>query len=104
MLIIPQHQELQERYQKLVLKSMQLDMIIAKKEEENKALLAEIRPLKNMVELLVGVVNELWEERATLLKELEERNRQLQKMELLQHQYDQVWRMALSRGSEKGAT
>ena len=104
MFITPEHQALYDKHQKLVLKSMQFDMILAGKEEENKALLAEIRPLKNMVEQLIGMVNELREERTALVKELEEKNRQLQKMELLQHQYDQLRRLVYSRSSEKSVT
>ena len=73
MFITLDHQALQDKHQKLVLKSMQFDMIRAKKEEENKALLAEIAPLKRMVEQLVGAVNELLEERTGPLKELDEK-------------------------------
>jgi hypothetical protein len=102
--ITPEHQALQDKHQKLVLKSLQFEMILAKKEEDNKALLAEIRPLKNVVEQLAAMVGELREERIMLLKELEEKNRQLQKMELLQYQYDHLWRQVYSRSSEKGAT
>jgi anion-transporting ArsA/GET3 family ATPase len=82
---------------------MQFDMITAQKEEENKRLLAEIAPLKRMVEQLVGTVNELREERTMLLKMLEDKDRQLQKMELLQHQYDELQRLVYSRSSEKSA-
>jgi transposase len=101
--ITPEHQALQDKHQKPVLRSMQFDMITAQKEEENKRLLAEIAPLKRMVEQLVGTVNELREERTMLLKMLEDKDRQLQKMELLQHQYDELQRLVYSRSSEKSA-
>jgi transposase len=102
--ITPEHQALQDKHQKLVLKSMQFDMITAKKDEEIKGLAAEIAPLKRMVEELVGTVNELREERATLVKELEEKPKLLQKLELLQQQYDQLRRLVYSRSSEKSPT
>lgn len=92
MFITPEHQALQDKHQKLVLKSIQLDMIAAQKEEKINCLFAEIAPLKRMVEQLVAAVNELREERAELLKDLDEKNRQLQKLQLLQHQYDQLRR------------
>lgn len=90
LLITPEHQTLQDKHQKLVLRSMQFDMITAKKREEIKGLLSEVAPLKRMVEQLVATVGELLEERTMRLKMLAGKDRQLQKMDLLQHQYNQL--------------
>lgn len=104
MLITPQHQELQERYQKLVLKSMQHEAVLQKKEEENTQLSSQLTPLKNLVEQLMEMSRQNNAERASLLKIIEEKDKQLQRLELIEHQYEQLKRLVYSRSTEKLTT
>jgi transposase len=101
LLISPQHQELQERHQKLVLKSMQFDMILQKRDEQIANLQSQITPLKNVVEQLMESVKQHQQEKAMLLKMIWDKDKQLQKLDLLQHQYDQLLRMVYGKSSEK---
>lgn len=73
MVITPQHQELQERHQKLVMKSMQFDMIVQKKDEQIKNLEGQVTPLKEMVEQLMGTVRQQQEENLQLQKMVKEK-------------------------------
>jgi len=103
LLITPQHQELQEKYQKLVLKSMQFDMIIQQKDEQVRQLYSQITPLKNVFEQLSHQVKELEARYESALKLLEEKDKRLQRLELIEHQYEQLKKLVYSRSSEKQA-
>ena len=104
MLITPQHQELQERYQKLVLKGMQFDMILEQKDGQISRLISEITPLKNVFEQLTGRIKDLESRYESALKLLEEKDKRLQKLELIEHQYEQLKKLIYSRSSEKLGT
>lgn len=101
--ITQQHQELIERHQNLVMKSMQFEMIVAKKDEQIQQLQSQITPLKDMIDQLMKTVKEQQEENAKLVKLIGEQEKQLQKFELLQYQYDQLQRLVYSRSTEKSS-
>jgi len=103
LLITPQHQELQEKYQKLVLRSMQFDMILQQKDDQVSRLTSEITPLKNVFEQLTGRVKELESRYESALKLIEEKDKLLQKLELIEHQYDQLKKLLYGRRSEKSS-
>jgi transposase/uncharacterized membrane protein required for colicin V production len=103
LLITPQHQELQEKYQKLVLKSMQFDMILQQKDDQIRQLHSQITPLRNVFEQLSHQVKELEARYGSALRLLEEKDKQLQRLELIEHQYEQLKRLVYSRSSEKQA-
>jgi transposase len=90
--ISPEHQELQERYQKLVLKGLQFEMITKQKDEQVENLL---------VEQLTELGQQWQSQHAEALKIIERQNKQLQKLELIEHQYQQLQRLIYSRSSEK---
>ena len=101
LLITPQHQELQERHQKLVLKSMQFEMILQKKDEQIANLQSQIAPLKNFTEQLQEVIKQLQLQQEESAKIIERQSKQLQRLELIEHQYKQLQRLVYSRSSEK---
>ena len=103
MLVTPQHQELQERHKKLVLKSMQFDMIIQKKDEQIQNLQSQITPLKNFVEQLQKIIEQLQLQQAESAKIIDRQNKQLQRLELIEHQYQQLQRLVYVRSSEKSS-
>jgi transposase len=102
-IISPEHSELNERYKKLLLKSMQLEKIIEKKDEDYKTLYSKFTPLSNRVDKLAELVKQVEEEKETLLKLLKEQDQKLQQMELLKHQLDQLQRLIYARSTEKSS-
>jgi transposase len=101
LLITPQHQELQNKYEQLLLRSMQFDAILKQRDEVIRQLQDQITPLKNAFEQLVAEVKLLREEKASLLHIIKEKDKQLGKLELIEHQYQQLTRLVYSRSSEK---
>ncbi|MCS3795201.1 IS66 family transposase [Niastella sp. OAS944] len=103
MLITPEHQALQDKYQQLLFRSMQFDAIIEQKDEVIQQLKNEITPLKNAVEQLIVEVKLQREENASLLNIIKEKDKRLQKLELIEYQYQQLTKLVYSRSSEKSS-
>jgi transposase len=101
LLISPEHFELNEKYQKLVLRNLQLEKVIEKKDEDYKLVVSKFTPLNNRVDKLTELLKQQSEENQQLHKIIKEQSKQLQKYELLQHQYDQLQRLIYARSSEK---
>ena len=101
MLITPEHQQLQEKYQNLVLRAYQHDHMVQSKEDVITELKAQITPLKNANEELITMVKQMQEQSASLLNIIKEKDRQLQKLELIEHQYKQLQRLLYSSKSER---
>jgi transposase len=99
--ITPEHQELQDKYRNLVLKSMQFDMINSQKDEQLKNLQNQITPLKNFAENLQVIIKQMQEQQAASAKIIEAQGKQLQRLELIEHQYNQLQRLIYARSSEK---
>jgi hypothetical protein len=59
--ITPEHQELQEKYQKLVLRVYQHDQIVQAKDEAIEQLKAQITPLKTACEEFASLAHQLKE-------------------------------------------
>ena len=90
MLITPEHQELQEKYQKLVLRVYQHDQIVQAKDEAIEQLKAQITPLRNANEEILTLARQQQEQITSLLDIVKEKDKQLQKLELMEHQYAEV--------------
>jgi transposase len=91
--ITPEHQELQEKYQKLVLRVYQRDQIVQAKDEAINQLKAQITPLKAINEEFTSLAHQLKEQITSLLDIIKEKDKQLQKLELIEHQYEQLKRL-----------
>lgn len=102
--ITPEHQELQEKYQKLVLRVYQHDQVLQAKDEAIEQLKAQITPLKTTNEEFTSLARQLQEQITSLLEIVREKDRQLQKLELIEHQYEQLKRLLYSRSSERSLT
>lgn len=103
MLITPEHQALQDKYQQLLFRSMQFDAIIKQKDEVIQQLKNEITPLKNAVEQLIAEVRLQRQENASLLNIIKEKDKRLQKLELIEYQYQQLTKLVYSRSSERSS-
>ena len=103
MLITSQHQELLEKYERLLVRSMQFDVALKQKDEIIYELHSQITPLKNAVEQLIEEVKLLREENASLVKSNKEKDKRIQKLELIEYQYQQLTKLVYSRSSEKSA-
>ena len=104
MLITPEHQELQEKYQKLVLRVYQHDQIVQAKDEAIEQLKAQITPLKTACDEFAALARQLKEQATSLFEIIKEKDKQLQKLELIEHQYEQLKRLLYSRSSERSLT
>jgi transposase len=103
LLITPEHQALQEKYQQLLFRSLQFDSIIKQKDEVIQQLKNEITPLKNAVEQLIVEVKLQREENASLLNIIKEKDKRLQKLELIEYQYQQLIKLVYGRSSERSS-
>jgi len=101
LLITAQHQELQNKYEQLLLRSVQFDAILKQKDEIIHELQSQINPLKNAVEQLIAEVKLLREENANLVRLNKEKDKRIQKLELVECQYQQLTKLVYSRSSEK---
>jgi len=101
LLITPQHEELQNKYEQLLLRSIQFDAIIKQKDEIIEDLRSQIAPLKKLVEQLITEVKLLCEENAHLVKLNKEKDKRIEKLELIEHQYHQLTKLVYGRRSEK---
>lgn len=101
MLITPEHQQLQEEHRNLALRHYQHEQIVQGKDDIIAELKAQITPLKNANEELIAMVKQQQEQYASLLNIIKEKDKQLQKLELIEHQYKQLQRLLYSSSSEK---
>jgi transposase len=104
LLITAEHKALQDKYQQLLLKSLQHDAIFRHKDELILQLQQQITPLKNAVEQLITEVKQIKSENLWLQNLLKEKDKRIQKLELTEHQYQQLTRLVYSRSSEKSSS
>jgi len=76
---------------------MQFEKIIEKKDEEHKNLLSKITPLQKFVDDLTDKYKELQALHEEVLKIIKEKDKQLQRLELIEHQYQQLQRLMYAR-------
>lgn len=103
MIISPEHFELNQKYQKLLLKSMQQEKFLEKAEENYKLLASKITPLQNTIDKFAAIINQQQEEKAELLKELKEKEKMLQRLAMIEHQYNQLQRLMYASRTEKSS-
>jgi septum formation inhibitor MinC len=65
---------------------------------------AQITPLKTTNDEFASLARQLQEKITSLLEIVKEKDRQLQKLELIEHQYEQLKRLLYSRSSERSLT
>lgn len=104
MLVSPEHFELNERYQKLLLKSLQQEKVIERKEEEYKLVVSKFAPLQRMVDQFKEIIEQQREQMDQMLKTIKDQGKQLQRLELIEHQYRQLQRLVYARSSERSVT
>lgn len=80
---------------------MQFDAILKQKDEIIQQLQSQITPLKNVVEQLIEEVKLLREENASLKNIIKEKDKRIQKLELIEYQYQQLTKLVYSRSSER---
>lgn len=103
MIVSPEHFELNQKYQKLLLKSMQQEKFLEKAEENYKLLASKITPLQNTIDKFATIINQQQEEKAELLKQLKEKEKMLQRLALIEHQYHQLQRLMYASRTEKSS-
>jgi transposase len=101
LLISAQHKELLDKYNLLVMRQLQHDELIRKKDEEKAQVAAQITPLKNAVEQMKQMFASLQQQHETLLSVLAEKEKQLDKLSMIEHQYEQLKKLVYGRSSEK---
>jgi transposase len=84
-LISREHFELNERYQKLLLKSMQQEKFLEKKDKEYKLLASKFAPLQRMVEGLNEKYNELHSLYQDAIRIIKEKDREIEELQLIKH-------------------
>jgi transposase len=82
---------------------MQQEKFLEKRDEEYQLLYSKFTPLNHRIDKLSEAVNNLSAENGQLHKIIKEKDQQLQKLELLQHQYDQLVRLMYARSTEKSS-
>lgn len=97
----PEHQQLKEEYQKVVLKLGAFDLALKKKDEENAILKQNFEALKNYVEDCLKRLNKQAEDISGFKEVIYLKDRELEKYALLAHQYEQLKREVYGRRSEK---
>jgi len=81
MLVTPQHQVLQIKYQETLLQRLQAEELIKKKDKRNTRLTAQITSLKNTVAETKGIVGQQQKQIDTLVAIIAEKDK---------HQYEQL--------------
>jgi transposase len=104
LLISAQHKELLEKYNQLVLRQYQHEEILRVKEEQNLQLASQITPLKNAFDQLKALFEEQQQQNASLIKLISDKDKQLDKLLLIEHQYEQLKKLLYGRSSEKSHT
>jgi transposase len=103
LLVSPEHFELNQKYQKLLLKSMQQEKFLEKAKEDYKQLASKITTLQNFADDIIGKYKELQTQYAEAITIIKEKDKQLQKLELIEHQYNQLQRLVYARSTEKSS-
>ena len=104
MLISPQHLELQEKYKQLVLRQMQHEAIVRKKDEQIHELSSQITPLKNAFDQIGDALKVLQQQYNTMVEMLAKKEKDLDRLKLIEHQYEQLKKLLYGRSSEKSST
>ena len=99
--VTPEYKALELRYQQAVLQLLQRDEIIKKKDEAVAHLTAQIAPLKNVVEELKGMMEQLKDRVTTLQTAIAAKDKQIEKLTLIEHRYEQLKKLVYARSSEK---
>jgi transposase len=101
LLISAQHQELLDKYQQLVLRQMQHDAIVKKKDDQIHELSSQITPLRNAFDEIGNALKELQTQYTLLVEQLTHKDKQLDRLLLIEHQYEQLKKLLYGRSSEK---
>jgi transposase len=89
-LISPEHFEVIQRNRKLLLKNMQEEKIIEKKEREYKEVCSEIDALRRYVDDLSEKYKELHGHYIDAVKIIKEKDKKIEDLELIKHQHEQL--------------
>jgi hypothetical protein len=82
---------------------MQMEKLIEKKDEEYKLLLSKIAPLQKFVEDFTESYKKLQALYEEALKVIREKDKQIQRPELIEHQCQQLQRLVYAKSSEKSS-
>lgn len=101
LIITPQYQELKNNYEKLLMRQLQHDQVLKEKDEQLALALGQAAAFKQIAEQLTTLVTDLQAQVAALTTINEQQKKQLGKLALLEHQYEQLRKMVYGTSSEK---
>lgn len=101
LLVTPQHQQLIDKYKAVVLRDLQRDAVDKKKDEQIKQLSSEIALLKNVFDQVKQLTEGLQQQVATLIQENAEKDKKIERLSIVEHQYEILKKMVYDRSSEK---
>ena len=82
---------------------MQFEKIMEKKDADYRNLLSKFTPLQNFAEQLAAQMEALQSQYASALKIISDKDKELQKLSIIEHQYEQLKRLLYARSSEKSS-
>ena len=101
LLITSEHQNLLDKYNQLVLRNYQHEEVLRKKDQDNAHLAAQITPLKNAFDQLKQLFEQQQQQLDSLLKLNADKDKRLDHLMLIEHQYEQLKKLLYGRSSEK---
>jgi len=101
--ISPEHFALTQDYRKLLLKNMQMEKVLEKKDKDYELLVSKVVPLERFINDVNGKYDELLDKYKQALKIIADKDKVIQQYELLKHQFDQLQRLVYARSTEKSA-
>jgi transposase len=100
-LISPEHFELNERYRKLLVKSMQQEKIIERKDREYKEVSSKIDALRSYVDDFTAKYKDLHEHYVEAVKIIKQKDKEIEELQLIKHQFEQLKKLVFGSKSEK---
>lgn len=80
---------------------MQQEKFLEKAEENYKLLSSKITPLQNTIDKFAEIIKQYQDEKDELLKIIKDQSKQLERLQLIEHQHEQLKREVYGRKSEK---
>ena len=101
MIISPEHAQLKEKYQQLLLKNMQLEKMLEKRDEDFRDVTSKVTALQKYVDSLSEKYNELHTAYGEAIKIIEKKDKQIEELLLIKHQHEQLKKLVFGSKSEK---
>lgn len=101
MLITPQHQQLLDKYNAVIMRDMQHNAVVNKKDEQIRQLSSEVTLLKNAFDQLKQIAETQQQQIASLIQANAQKDKQIEKLQITAYQYEILKKMVFDRSSEK---